>query len=67
MSDIDELVKEFEMIRKRYYELYAKLVEANVPGVIDEVGASCDTGTKCHGGGDISRFIKELFELPVKS
>jgi hypothetical protein len=50
MASNEELIREFEDTRKRYYELYAKLVAAKVPGVIDKVGLTCNCGESCHGG-----------------
>jgi hypothetical protein len=46
------LIKEFEAVRAKYYELLAALIKAGVPGigVIDKVASKCDVGEVCHGG-----------------
>jgi hypothetical protein len=50
MPTEQEIVKEFEAARDRYYELVARVVALKIPGLLDEVAAKCDVGEVCHGG-----------------
>jgi len=44
------LIKEFQAVRAKYYELIAQMIKAGVPGIIDKVASKCDVGEVCHGG-----------------
>jgi hypothetical protein len=59
MAEQSELVREFMDARARYRELYLKLLDLKVPGVIDPadlVAAACNAGDKCHGGTDAMKL-----------
>jgi hypothetical protein len=45
-----DIVKEFEAARQRYYDLVARVAALKIPGLLDEVAAKCSVGEVCHGG-----------------
>ena len=50
MAEEQEIVKEFQDLRVKYFDLLARLVDMKVPGLIDPVAAACSYGEACHGG-----------------
>jgi len=53
MPEHDKLVQDFKEARAKYRELYAKIIDIGVKGVIDPrelSAAKCEAGDSCHGG-----------------
>jgi hypothetical protein len=67
MSNIDELIKEFEVVSKRYFELYKELVSNKIPGVIDpSVNAACNVGEWCCTGTERSNPMDRIILTALK-
>ncbi len=64
MAKEDELRAEFLKIRERYLDLFRKLIELKVPGVIDPLAAACNVGEVCHGGEFLTSM--DIRVLPEK-
>ena len=63
----EQLVKEFKEARTRYRELYGKIIDIGVKGVIDPqdlVAAKCGAGDSCHGGS--TDIALERLILPLE-
>ena len=66
MPEHDKLVQDFKEARAKYRELYAKIIDIGVKGVIDPrelSAAKCEAGGSYHGGCtdiDLGKVIQPL-------
>jgi hypothetical protein len=46
----EELIKQLEAARAKYYKLLAEAIEKKIPGIFEKVAAECSVGTECSTG-----------------